>query len=53
MAEVDTTNPLAVIVSFFALMLSAIAICIKLGTLGLAGVVAGLGIFFKIMWEKR
>lgn len=53
MAELDTTNPLAVVVAFFGLMLTAFALIIKFAGLGLLGVVAGLGLFAQIMWGKK
>lgn len=50
MAELDTTNPLAVIVAFFGLVLTAVALFIKFASLGVFGVVVSLGLFAKIMW---
>lgn len=53
MAELDTTNPLAVIVAFFGIMITGLAVIVKFAGLGLAGVVIGLGLFAKILWGNN
>jgi hypothetical protein len=53
MTELDVTNPLAVVVGFFALLLTFLAMTIKFATLGIFGILLGVGLFGKIMWDKN
>jgi uncharacterized membrane protein len=52
MAGLDTTNPLAVVVAFFGLMMTAFAVFIKFSALGIIGIFAGVGLFAKMMWGR-
>lgn len=52
MAELDPSNPLAVIVGFFGILLTGLFLFIKFSlSFGIVGgALAGLGLFAKIFW---
>lgn len=52
MADLDITNPLAVVVSFFGIILTALVFIIRFSALGVFGIVAGLGTLFTILVGK-
>jgi len=53
MADFDPTNPMAVIVGFFALIASGLMLLIKFAGFGFAGIFLALGTFIGVMWSKK
>lgn len=52
--KIDVSSPFAVIGIFLASMVTALMVVIKMGmALGVIGALAGLGLFFKMMWFDK
>jgi len=48
----DLSNPLGVVVSFFAMMVTVLLVIIKFGMFGVFGLLAGLGVFIRALWVQ-
>ena len=53
MVDVDMTNPIAIVLSFFALTLTTMMFMLKMAGLGIFGVVGGLGIMLQSLWGNK